>query len=523
MTPTNLLNLASQALAEGDEKRAIANCEQYIDETHDQPEQCALGLRILADIYLGLGKIDTTIHLLETAQAKLTEQASSVELLIVQNTLAQRYADDIRFEDAMNTWLSMSAEAANLGNVDHFAEGLIGIALLLEIVSDHQRALQFYHQARQHYDNLNSKQLKLRLNLCEVSCLISLTLYQDARQLLADCETQALLDNGFADAYLAEIYLYHSQICRSVGQLDIAMNLLEKAKASSERLKLKWISNKISVEVSLCLIEQGQPQQAISLLMQTLDSIQALSLPLLKCEIHEALSQAYDAGKDYEKALESEKAAHVIAVELLSRVPVSELGQHCLRRFKRWEPRLDMEKTRLENAALKDQAISQQEVVSKLERDAYRDPLTRLYNRRWLDKSFAQRDDSYAIILIDADHFKMVNDNYSHQVGDQVLQELAFILQQSIRSGDYVARYGGEEFVIILAETELDKVVNTAERIRQMVSSHQWQDITPGRNITISLGVAIRQADADAKLIFELADKALYQSKNDGRNRVTLA
>ncbi len=523
MAQTNLLNLASQALAEGDEKRAIANCEQYIEATSDQPAQCALGLRILADIYLGLGKIDTTIHLLETAQAKLIDSSSNKELLNVQNTLAQRYADDIRFEDAMNTWLAMSAEAANQGDVDHFVEGLIGIALLLEIVSDHQRSLHFYHKARQHYDNIHSKQLKLRLNLCEVSCLISLTLYQDARQLLADCETQALLDDGFADAYLAEIYLYHSQICRSVGQIDVAINLLEKAQNSSERLKLKWITNKINVEVSLCLIEKGQAQQAVARLMQTLESIKGLSLPLLTCEIYEALSQAYDADEDYEKALESEKLAHEIAVELLSRVPVSELGQHCLRRFKRWEPRLDMEKTRLENAALKDQAISQQEVVSKLERDAYRDPLTRLYNRRWLDKAFAQRSDSYAILLIDADHFKLVNDNYSHQVGDQVLQELAFILQQSIRSGDYVARYGGEEFVILLAETELDKVVSTAERIRQLVASHHWQDITPGRDITISLGVAIKQTDVEAKLIFELADKALYQSKNDGRNRVTLA
>ncbi|MCE2593932.1 GGDEF domain-containing protein [Motilimonas cestriensis] len=521
MTVMNVLNQASQALVEGDKARAIALCQQYIDENTNDAKKSSLGLRILSDIYFGSGKIETAIHLLEAAQAKLIHSADQGELLVVQNSLAQRYADDIRFEDAMNTWLAMAAEAANMGDIDHFIEGLIGIAQLLEVVSDHQRALQFYNKARDHYEGIQSSQLKLRINLCEVSCLIALTLYEDARQLLADCETQALLDGEFADAYMAELFVYHSQICRAMGQIDGAINLLEKARVSSERHKLKWISNKISLELGLCYSLIARADDAILLLKQTLTDIADLSLPMLRSELYEALSHAYDANGEYLQALACEEQAHAIAIELLSKVPVSELGLHCLRRFKRWEPKLDFEKTRLENAALKNQALSQQEVVSKLEKDVYIDPLTRLYNRRWLDVTFSTRKGPYAILVADADHFKSVNDEFSHQVGDVVLQELAFILQQSVRSGDFVARYGGEEFVILLVETQADKVVRTADRIRNQVEQHHWQDIMPGRQMTISIGMAIKTEQEAVDSVFERADKALYQSKHNGRNRVT--
>ncbi|MCE0557272.1 GGDEF domain-containing protein [Motilimonas sp. E26] len=515
------LSQASQALAEGDKARAIALCQQYIDENADDAKKSSLGLRTLSDIYYGSGKIETAIHLLETAQAKLINSVEQGELLVVQNHLAQRYADDIRFEDAMNTWLAMSAEAANMGDIDHFVEGLIGVAQLLEVVSDHQRALQFYNKGRDHYEGIQSKQLKLRINLCEVSCLIALTLYEDARQLLTECETQALLDGQFADAYMAELFVYHSQICRGMGQVDIAINLLEKAKTSSDRHKLKWISNKISLELGLCYSLIGRANEAILLLKQTLIDIGDLSLPMLKCELYEALSLAYDENGEYQQALTCEKQAHAIAIELLSKVPVSELGLHCLRRFKRWEPKLDFEKTRLENAALKNQALSQQEVVSQLEKDVYIDPLTRLYNRRWLDVTFSERKGAYAILVADADHFKSVNDKFSHQVGDTVLQELALILQQSVRSGDFVARYGGEEFVILLTETEADKVVSTADRIRNQVELYHWQNIMLDRKMTISIGIAIKSEQETVDVAFERADKALYQSKHDGRNRVT--
>ncbi|UCX06170.1 GGDEF domain-containing protein [Shewanella glacialimarina] len=124
-----------------------------------------------------------------------------------------------------------------------------------------------------------------------------------------------------------------------------------------------------------------------------------------------------------------------------------------------------------------------------------------------------------SVAIIDIDHFKRVNDNHGHLVGDKVLCELAQLLQSQMRSNDLLARWGGEEFVVILPNTTLDDAMELNERLRQFIASNNIQ----GMELTISLGVAQYELKDTVHSLLDRADKALYEAKSAGRNRVVVA
>jgi two-component system cell cycle response regulator len=161
------------------------------------------------------------------------------------------------------------------------------------------------------------------------------------------------------------------------------------------------------------------------------------------------------------------------------------------------------------------------------------DALTGLYNRRFMEKqlsaltvSAANRGKALAVLMIDVDYFKSINDNHGHDVGDRVLQELASRMRDGLRALDIPCRTGGEEFIIVLPETEKSVALRIAERLRKLISSKPFNaGAKPGAlNITVSIGVAaFEHTDDDMDKLLKRADEALYRAKRDGRNRVTLA
>lgn len=125
-----------------------------------------------------------------------------------------------------------------------------------------------------------------------------------------------------------------------------------------------------------------------------------------------------------------------------------------------------------------------------------------------------------SIAMVDIDRFKQVNDTYGHPAGDVVLHELASHIRQSIRDTDKIGRYGGEEFIILMPATSLDEALNLVERIRQDIAPMTWDDLSADLRITISAGVTEIHADDDLDELISRADRALYQAKQQGRNRV---
>jgi two-component system cell cycle response regulator len=161
---------------------------------------------------------------------------------------------------------------------------------------------------------------------------------------------------------------------------------------------------------------------------------------------------------------------------------------------------------------------------------ALTDPLTGLYNRRYMeshvttlvDQALA-RGKPLALLVIDIDYFKAVNDVHGHDAGDAVLREFATRLKKSIRGIDLACRYGGEEFVIVMPETDMAVAAIVAERIRRRIASEPFVigNGATALDVTISIGIAALSGVEDsAALILKRADQALYRAKRDGRNRV---
>jgi diguanylate cyclase len=156
-----------------------------------------------------------------------------------------------------------------------------------------------------------------------------------------------------------------------------------------------------------------------------------------------------------------------------------------------------------------------------------RDSLTQLFNRRFLPAVLAREIDiamsqnkTFALLMVDIDYFKSINDQHGHQAGDRVLQQVSSLLQHSVRAGDFVFRYGGEEFLLLLVEVGLQQAMNLAEKIRHRVET-ETIPILNGQELqtTVSMGVALFDGHPDYQHLVSRADEALYRAKNKGRNR----
>lgn len=160
--------------------------------------------------------------------------------------------------------------------------------------------------------------------------------------------------------------------------------------------------------------------------------------------------------------------------------------------------------------------------------EAGRDSLTRLLNRKFLsvvlnrEVEIARHSEKrFALLMVDIDHFKSINDTHGHDAGDSVLQQVASILDRSTRGGDYVFRMGGEEFLIVLVDTDLEGSRLFAERLRQAVAKESMLATADTLlNVTVSVGVTLHDGHPDYLRSLQRADQALYQAKRGGRNQV---
>ncbi|TDK36951.1 PleD family two-component system response regulator [Rhizobium deserti] len=164
---------------------------------------------------------------------------------------------------------------------------------------------------------------------------------------------------------------------------------------------------------------------------------------------------------------------------------------------------------------------------------AVTDSLTGLHNRRYLDNHLkvlfnraAARSRALSVCITDIDRFKSVNDTYGHDAGDEVLREFAARIRSTVRGADLACRYGGEEFVVVMPDTDAAAAASIAERLRDIIERSPFHLKSTGTaiNITASLGIACNSTGAETPdQLLKQADRALYEAKNAGRNRVVAA
>lgn len=166
----------------------------------------------------------------------------------------------------------------------------------------------------------------------------------------------------------------------------------------------------------------------------------------------------------------------------------------------------------------------------RLARMATTDPLTGLFNRRHMvaltEKLLAREHrepGNLSLMLMDLDHFKEINDQHGHELGDRVLERVAELLHTQGREQDFVGRWGGEEFLLVMPETDPIQAVAAAERIRAAVQALDWSDLQPGLQVTLCVGISQLDEQESFSSAIARADRALYRGKAQGRNRVEQA
>jgi diguanylate cyclase (GGDEF)-like protein len=177
-------------------------------------------------------------------------------------------------------------------------------------------------------------------------------------------------------------------------------------------------------------------------------------------------------------------------------------------------------------------ALSNIRLRENLRQQSIRDPLTGLYNRRFLEESLARemarckrKGVVFAVLMLDVDHFKSFNDTYGHEAGDVVLRSAAQAMQKNFREADIVCRFGGEEFVVVLPDTNPEGAAVSARHMLDIVRGlHVSHNGKTMGSITISIGLAMYPLHGDSvKALIESADKALYEAKGAGRDRLVVA
>lgn len=168
--------------------------------------------------------------------------------------------------------------------------------------------------------------------------------------------------------------------------------------------------------------------------------------------------------------------------------------------------------------------------VSKLERMAFRDPLTKIPNRRYTELKVSQAiqesrefSRNIGVLLVDLDRFKQLNDTYGHEAGDRALRSIGHTLTQTLRPGDIVGRWGGDEFLAIVPDVTLEELIALAERCGQSIAASGVEADGSRSALTASIGGTLVNASDTELTVVSRADELMYKSKSLGRNRVVIA
>jgi diguanylate cyclase (GGDEF)-like protein len=284
---------------------------------------------------------------------------------------------------------------------------------------------------------------------------------------------------------------------RALGQNEAALQVLIDAQEAFARLEQRRGEIDVMTDIGATLLALGRLDEALDYFLRARSRLVDADIRDHERRLAELIAQAHEALGDPVSALDEYKNFMRLTLENQDRDVQRKLQQLALR-----------------------------EEIDKALRASREDPLTGLANRRSLDdwtQTRASNGQSLAVAVVDVDHFKRINDTFSHAAGDAVLRALATILRGHCRPHDFVGRMGGEEFILIICNVDVASAQQSAERLCKAIESHAWPTVWEGLTaVTASIGVALGNA-AQMALLTQAADHALYEAKAGGRNKVVLA
>ncbi|MGZ5041131.1 MAG: diguanylate cyclase [Usitatibacter sp.] len=292
---------------------------------------------------------------------------------------------------------------------------------------------------------------------------------------------------------------------QATGRPEVALGLADQFLKLAQDSDDKWIEAYGLACIGDIRQQMGEAVEGVALLKKALAMFEALGSRDEAARVLRNLSLAYESAGNLAEALS------------------------CLRRAGTIEQSLKSEDTERRARALS--ARRRLEAASgeteRFRRLAMEDSLTGLANRRQLDERLASllreaqlRGAVVTIALADVDHFKGINDRFSHAVGDEVLRCVGEILRSHCRLGDIAGRYGGEEFMLVFRALDIRSATEICERVRRAVEIYDWASIHPQLRVTVSLGLATSASFEHPRGLLDAADHWLYEAKHRGRNQV---
>lgn len=472
----------------------------------------------------------------ESARAALAE-ADALELhqvgIKLRNTLTRAWCQLGRADEALPEAMWALGRARSLGASGLVSRSLSSLAGVVELLGDHPHAVTLLHRADEEAQRDSDKvaQFAAVVNLAGALCRSGRTLAHLPGP-LAPTEAQAAdLREALAVVQrakaLAQGHVRWEMVCAEIECLSLeALGRLAEMRAAVDRHRALAIQAKAPdarAESELLhadwLLASGRALEACEALDQQVDAAAAQRNEGCLRWWWRSRYRAFKAAGADAQAL---AALEAMVVQVRRD---RELSLNAQARVLLGEVRMEIAQQEL--AQLRREAQELRERADVATQTSLLDPLTGLANRRALDARLRAvlpmgpgPAEGFSLALIDIDHFKQINDGWGHDVGDTVLCEIALLLTGGVRGGDFVARIGGEEFVVLLWGQALDDASLACERLRQQVQAHDWSRFVPGRQVTVSMGLACAQPLDDAAQLLRRADQWMYAAKREGRNRL---
>ncbi|MDF2152665.1 GGDEF domain-containing protein [Vibrio sp. CAU 1672] len=477
---------------------------------------------ISAEYRFRLKQLNESVEELRQALNLLELPADAADILMIKESLSERLVEQGNYSAALNEYVSSTNIAVEHGYIDHYVRAIIGLGNLCDIYGDHNRALRYYQKIDGIDHAIESRSLRLRYKLYMLACLIHQQRATSASELLRECEELSILVSD--KTLTGQIRLYQAKLHRLQKQYHEALSAISKIQYTAGNIHTNWLSTMVKMETAFCLNELGHQSLANVMLDSAGKRVEKHGSPTITKRFFDAMSQICASQGQFEKALRYEKKAFRVETDLIKHIPMSELGPAQLRRLSRFELQLKLIMSEIENKELKETTQQHKNTVAQLQQDVFTDPLTSLHNRRWLEvklKDLLLHDTPFALLVIDIDHFKSINDELSHLIGDQAIKHVSKELASYFKfRGASCVRFGGEEFLVILENSKLEAANMHAENYRQRIYQYGWHEILGERGLTVSVGVTLHREGENTQRTFYRADKALYRAKANGRNQV---
>lgn len=513
--------------------RATSHPNEVLEElrqySHSSPE---LEIGYQVDLIHGLAlacvwKYDQAEKLLARACKFLLRANLDYGLAVALDELASIYLIKGDTNKAMMTWLDCLQYSIKTHNPLAQMRAHLGMGKTYY-------GLDNFAKAKQHH--LAAIEISYLINDCPLNCEAYTCLAIDYIKLIEFEKAYSTI--AIARDYLSqaqhplrsscEIEIYFAMSYAGQGQLSLALEHFANAIHEGEKSNYTWGLSLAHLEKAKCYVLMQQFENAQQHAIAAENLAKEINSLLFLTQSSEVLFQINKDLGHYELALIHHINFTERSLQKLSRNHNKQLSPTLNKYMQRAEEQIELENSLKENVSLQTRLAKHQELINLLTDKAERDPLTGIFNRRALDIRLEreielanQLKQDFSVLMLDIDHFKRINDHYSHQIGDEVIKNIVQLISHSCREGEFVARYGGEEFTVLLPAADQNAAIRVAERIRQAVSVFSWQVIAPKlQDITISIGVASYIPVESASNLVGRADSALYRAKHQGRNQV---